>query len=75
MSPTPVSGRVYDASDMRTLVDASLDFWLTTGRINDAFEQRFREYLGTRRVLTTNSGPSANLLCVAASLAHFFGKG
>ena len=35
-SPVPVSGRVYDARDMQTLVDSALDFWLTTGRFNDA---------------------------------------
>lgn len=28
----PVSGRVFDADDVMHLVDASLDFWLTTGR-------------------------------------------
>ncbi len=27
----PVSGKVFDAEDVRHLVDASLDFWLTTG--------------------------------------------
>ena len=27
-SPVPVSGRIYDASDMRSLVASSLDFWL-----------------------------------------------
>ncbi len=30
-TPVPVSGRVFDAEDMRSLVDSSLDFWLTTG--------------------------------------------
>jgi hypothetical protein len=27
-----VSGKVYDGADMSSLVDSSLDFWLTTGR-------------------------------------------
>jgi CDP-6-deoxy-D-xylo-4-hexulose-3-dehydrase len=40
VSPAFVSGRVYAASDMRSLVDSALDFWLTTGRFNDAFEAR-----------------------------------
>ena len=31
-SAVPVSGRVFDASEISHLVDASLDFWLTTGR-------------------------------------------
>ena len=35
-SPVPVSGKVLDASDLRSLIDASLDCWLTTGRFADA---------------------------------------
>ena len=30
-TPIPVSGRVFDAEEMRSLVDSALDFWLTTG--------------------------------------------
>lgn len=65
-SPVPVSGRCFGAEEVETLVDASLDFWLTTGRYNDAFEGLFAEYLGLPHVLTTNSGSSANLLAVTA---------
>ena len=38
-SPVPVTGRVFDAEDIQHLVDASLDFWLTTGRYADQFEK------------------------------------
>lgn len=62
----PVSGRVYDASDMRNLVDSALDFWLTTGRFNDAFEKRLAGYVGARHALTVNSGSSANLVAFSA---------
>ena len=31
-SPVPYAGRVFDEQEMVALVDASLDFWLTTGR-------------------------------------------
>ena len=31
-SAVPVSGKVFDADELLNLVDASLDFWLTTGR-------------------------------------------
>jgi len=65
-SPVPVSGKVYGDSDMRMLVDSSLDFWLTTGRFNDAFEAKLAERLGVRFALTTNSGSSANLLALSA---------
>lgn len=65
-SLVPVSGKVYDESDMRNLVDSALDFWLTTGRFNDAFEARLAQRLGVRFALTTNSGSSANLLALSA---------
>ena len=64
-SSVPVSGKVYGAEEMRSLVDASLDFWLTTGRFNSAFEQRLRNFLGVRFALTCNSGSSANLLALS----------
>ena len=62
----PVSGRVYDASDMRMLVDSALDFWLTTGRFNDAFEKRLAARVGASHALTVNSGSSANLVAFSA---------
>lgn len=71
-SPVPVSGKVYDASDMRNLVDSSLDFWLTTGRFNEAFEARLAKRLGVAHALTTNSGSSANLLALSTLTSHYF---
>lgn len=65
-SAVPVSGKVYGESDMRNLVDSSLDFWLTTGRFNDEFEARLAERLKVRFALTTNSGSSANLLALSS---------
>lgn len=61
-SAVPVSGRVYGASDMQMLADSMLDFWLTTGRFNEAFEKRFGERVGAKHVITVNSGSSANLV-------------
>lgn len=72
-SPVPVSGKVYGAEEMTSLADASLDFWLTTGRFNDAFEAKLAEKLGRRHVLTVNSGSSANLLAVSALTSHLLG--
>ena len=69
-SPAPVSGRVFGASDMRNLVDSSLDFWLTTGRFNEAFEKRLGEFIGRRHVLSVNSGSSANLVALAGLTSH-----
>ena len=33
----PISGRVFDAVEIEFLVNAALDFWLTTGRYADQF--------------------------------------
>jgi CDP-6-deoxy-D-xylo-4-hexulose-3-dehydrase len=65
-SPVPVSGRVFDADDMQHLVDASLDFWLTTGRFAERFEAEFAQAVGVRYAMLCNSGSSANLLAVSA---------
>ncbi len=40
-SAVPVSGKVFDAEDIQHAVDASLDFWLTTGRFAEQFEREF----------------------------------
>ncbi|PZQ22198.1 MAG: lipopolysaccharide biosynthesis protein RfbH [Sphingopyxis macrogoltabida] len=71
-SPVPVSGKVHDDSDMRMLVDSALDFWLTTGRFNDAFEAKLAQRLGVAHALTTNSGSSANLLALSTLTSHYF---
>lgn len=66
VSVVPPSGKVLGAAELKNMVDASLDGWLTTGRYNDAFEKRLGEFLGVKHVLTTNSGSSANLLAFSA---------
>ena len=42
------AARVFDEKEMCSLVDASLDFWLTTGRFADQFEREFAKWLGVR---------------------------
>jgi CDP-4-dehydro-6-deoxyglucose reductase, E1 len=64
-SSVPVSGRVFDAQDVQSLVDSSLDFWLTTGRFAEEFENRLADYFGVRGATLVNSGSSANLLAVS----------
>jgi CDP-6-deoxy-D-xylo-4-hexulose-3-dehydrase len=58
----PTSGKVIGAPELKNMVDASLDGWLTTGRFNDAFEKRLSTYLGVKHLITVNSGSSANLV-------------
>ena len=65
-SSVPVSGKVYGSEEVVSLVDAALDFWLTTGRFNVDFEKKLQEFLGVRFALTCNSGSSANLLAMSA---------
>ncbi len=64
-SAVPVSGKVIGARELQLMVEASLDGWLTTGRFNEAFEQRLAHYLGVKHLLTVNSGSSANLVAFA----------
>ena len=70
-SVIPVSGMVYGESEMMTLVDSALDFWLTTGRFNEAFERGLSDFMGVKNVLTVNSGSSANLVAVTALASPF----
>jgi CDP-6-deoxy-D-xylo-4-hexulose-3-dehydrase len=58
----PVSGKVIGAGELKMMVDASLDGWLTTGRFNAMFEQRLAQFLGVKYLITVNSGSSANLV-------------
>ena len=60
------AGRVYDAEEMKTLVDSCLDFWLTAGRFAKQFEAEFARFLGVKNCILTNSGSSANLLAISA---------
>jgi CDP-6-deoxy-D-xylo-4-hexulose-3-dehydrase len=72
-SVIPPSGKVIGASELKNMVDASLDGWLTTGRFNDAFEKSFAEFVGVQYALTTTSGSSANLLAFTALTSHKLG--
>lgn len=73
-SPVPVSGKVFDASEVQHLVDSALDFWLTSGRFARQFETQFAAFLGLRHALLTNSGSSANLLAVSALTSSRLGE-
>lgn len=60
------ASRVYDEKEMMSLTDATLDFWLTTGRFSDEFEKNFAEWIGVKFANLVNSGSSANLLAFMA---------
>lgn len=67
------AARVFDEKEMCSLVDSALDFWLTTGRYAEQFEQEFAKWLGVRYASLTNSGSSANLLAFSALTAPELG--
>ncbi|MBI4697856.1 MAG: lipopolysaccharide biosynthesis protein RfbH [Nitrospirae bacterium] len=69
----PVSGKVLDEKELFSMIDASLDMWLTAGRFHDRFETEFAEFLGVKNVLAVNSGSSANLLALSALMSHDLG--
>ena len=61
----PFAGRIFDEKEIVNLVDASLDFWLTTGRYAEEFEKRFASYMQQKYCMLVNSGSSANLIAVS----------
>ena len=65
-SVVPPSGKIIGAEELKNMVDASLDGWLTTGRFNDEFEKRLAAFLGVKYLITVNSGSSANLVAFSA---------
>jgi CDP-4-dehydro-6-deoxyglucose reductase, E1 len=73
-SSVPVSGRVFDAADIQSLVDSSLDFWLTTGRFADQFEKEFARFFRMRSAILVNSGSSANLLALTSLTSPLLGQ-
>lgn len=64
-SMIPFAGRVFDEEELTTLVDSSLDFWLTTGRYAEEFEAKFAMYMQQRSCMLVNSGSSANLIALS----------
>lgn len=73
-SRIPYAGRVYDENEMTSLVDSSLDFWLTSGRFTKQFESNLAEFLDIKHCVLTNSGSSANLLAVTALTSPKLGE-
>lgn len=68
------AGRVFDEKEMCALTDATLDFWLTTGRFSDKFEREFAEWIGVKYAHLVNSGSSANLIAFMALTAPELGE-
>lgn len=62
VSAVPPSGKLLGGNELKYMVEAALDGWLTTGRFNDAFEIKLADFIGMKHLITVNSGSSANLI-------------
>ena len=67
------ASRVFDEKEMKALTDATLDFWLTTGRFANQFEKEFADWIGVKFAHLVNSGSSANLIAFMALTAPELG--
>ncbi len=67
------ASRVFDEKEMQALTDATLDFWLTTGRFADQFEKEFASWLCVKYAHLVNSGSSANLIAFSVLTASELG--
>ena len=72
-TPVRYAGRVFDEKELQSLVDSSLDFWLTSGRYTEEFEAEFAELFDLEYAFLTNSGSSANLLAFSALTSPLLG--
>lgn len=70
----PPSGKLICAEELKNMVDASLDGWLTTGRFNEKFEKKLAEFIGVKHAITVNSGSSANLVAFSTLTSPKLGE-
>ena len=65
-SSVPVTGKVFGKEELSAAIEASLDFWLTSGPYTQEFESRFAKIVGMRHAFMVNSGSSANLVALTS---------
>lgn len=70
----PPSGKVVDADDCASLVEAALDMWLTAGRFAEKFEKKLARKFGSKLSRLTVSGSAANLLAFSTLTSWKLGK-
>lgn len=66
VSKVPVNGRIFDEKELKSLVKASLDFWLTDGDYSELFSDKLGKFLDIKHVRIVNSGSSANLVALSS---------
>jgi CDP-6-deoxy-D-xylo-4-hexulose-3-dehydrase len=70
----PPSGKVVGAEELKNMIEASLDGWLTTGRFNAEFEKKLAAFIGVKHLITVNSGSSANLVAFSTLTSPKLGE-
>lgn len=73
LTVVPPSGKVVGAEELKNMVEASLDGWLTTGRFNAEFEKKLAAFIGVKHLITVNSGSSANLVAFSTLTSRKLG--
>jgi CDP-6-deoxy-D-xylo-4-hexulose-3-dehydrase len=68
------AGRIFNEEELVNLIDASLDFFLTSNRFAEQFENRFAEYLNLSDAILVNSGSSANLVAISTLTSKKLGS-
>lgn len=74
VSSVPPSGKLLNADELKNMVNASLDGWLTTGRFNAEFEKKLAAFIGVKHLITVNSGSSANLVAFSTLTSPKLGE-
>ena len=66
ISKIPVTGKVVDSEDLKSLILSCLDMWFTAGEFTNKFEKKLSDFFRIRHSMMVNSGSSANLLAISA---------
>jgi CDP-6-deoxy-D-xylo-4-hexulose-3-dehydrase len=70
----PPSGKLIGPEEIKNMVEASLDGWLTAGRFNAEFEKKLAAFIGVKHLITVNSGSSANLVAFSTLTSPRLGE-
>jgi len=73
-TPIAVSAKLIGNYEIKNMISASLEGWLTTGRYNDEFEKKLSNFLKVKHLITINSGSSANLVAFSSLTSHLHKK-
>ena len=73
-TPIAASAKLIGNYEIKNMISASLEGWLTTGRYNDEFQKKLSNFLKVKHLITINSGSSANLVAFSSLTSHLHKK-